>query len=401
MSQTYLLEWMDVTVTSTLNPNKNDLTIITPLESKAIIDKVIEETLSFQSKLTIQVFSLTKEIQIRILIANYHSTLIILLDTMVEINTTSIFEKGTLKEIGTILTSCLDELINFLESRFANYLSLDLKVPFTYAMISKKKIGQKLCKLKTTFFCEIIAEKSTEIVFNNLMAFVNSKNHKKFTFREVLYRKQLVKALESLEPVQDEKSVYNPLDHLLIFMNFNNYTYLNHFTKFVIENINSVENDDEKMEQLLLHYKEFSQIHSNEGLALNPNNPTVRSFLSEWFQHEIRFLEKKQHLSTSPNQVFPGKRRNDTEVVDVVSKVLCKLSTDQTALILRATSDLEILISKSMNQLFKTIVPHLSTTNKENLSYDAMRSKAYVAEERDKEIAIETLQRMIKQIKEY
>jgi hypothetical protein len=54
-----------------------------------------------------------------------------------------------------------------------------------------------------------------------------------------------------------------------------------------------------------------------------------------------------------------------------------------------------------MNHLFKTIVPFLSTPNKVNLSYDSMRSKAYVAEERDKAIAIETLERMIKQIKEY
>jgi hypothetical protein len=85
----------------------------------------------------------------------------------------------------------------------------------------------------------------------------------------------------------------------------------------------------------------------------------------------------------------------------VMNKVLCKLSTDQTALILRASDELKILISKSMNHLFKTIVPFLSTPNKADLSYNAMRSKAYSAEERDKEIAIETLERMIKQIKEY
>ncbi|MDA6069531.1 hypothetical protein NJT12_07865 [Flavobacterium sp. AC] len=54
-----------------------------------------------------------------------------------------------------------------------------------------------------------------------------------------------------------------------------------------------------------------------------------------------------------------------------------------------------------MNQVFKTIVPFLSTPFKKNLSFDSMRSKAYIAEERDKEIAVETLQRIIKQIREY
>src|SRR5690606_18034079 len=68
-------------------------------------------------------------------------------------------------------------------------------------------------------------------------------------------------------------------------------------------------------------------------------------------------------------------------------KVLCALSTDQIALILRAATELRILKARSLNDMFKTIVPHLSTPHKENLSYDSMRSKSYVAEEKDKEKA--------------
>ena len=54
-----------------------------------------------------------------------------------------------------------------------------------------------------------------------------------------------------------------------------------------------------------------------------------------------------------------------------------------------------------MNEVFKTIVPHLSTPYKENLSYDSMRSKSYVAETRDKEIVIETLHQIIEKVKRY
>jgi len=75
--------------------------------------------------------------------------------------------------------------------------------------------------------------------------------------------------------------------------------------------------------------------------------------------------------------------------------------TDQTGLIIRAADELRILVAKSMSQVFKTIVPHLSTPYKEDLSYDGMRSKSFVAEERDKQKAIEALQRIIKKIEEY
>jgi len=37
------------------------------------------------------------------------------------------------------------------------------------------------------------------------------------------------------------------------------------------------------------------------------------------------------------------------------------LSTDQTGLILRATDELRILVAKSMNEVFKTIVPLIYT----------------------------------------
>jgi hypothetical protein len=227
MTQTYLLEWMDLTVTSTLNPRKADLTKITPIQSKAIIKKATEQTFLIQSQFTVQVFSLTKEKQIKILVGNYYSSLLFLLDKITEINSSNELHRDNLKEVTTTLISCLDELIIFIESRFGNYLSS----PFQNT--ERKAVG----------------------------------------------------------------------------------------------NISVI------------------------------NNPQ--------------------------------------------GKVLCKLSTDQTALILRASDELKILISKSMNHLFKTIVPFLSTPNKVNLSYDSMRSKAYVAEERDKAIAIETLERMIKQIKEY
>lgn len=226
MTQTYLLEWMDLTVTSTLNPSKTDLTMITPIQSKAIIKKATEQTFLIQSQFTVQVFSLTKEKQIKILVGNYYSSLLFLLNKITEINSSDDERREHLKEVTITLISCLDELITFVESRFANYL--------------------------------------------------------------------------------------------------------------------------------------------------NKSFPTIE------------------------------KKINESSAIDSSSgKVLCKLSTDQTALILRASDELKILISKSMNHLFKTIVPFLSTPNKVDLSYNAMRSKAYIFEERDKRIAIETLERMIKQIKEY
>ncbi len=69
-------------------------------------------------------------------------------------------------------------------------------------------------------------------------------------------------------------------------------------------------------------------------------------------------------------------------------------------LVLRS-ADLKIVMARSLNTVFKTIVPHLSTPFQENISYDSMHSKSYAAETKDKEITIQTLEQMIKRIQEY
>jgi hypothetical protein len=82
-------------------------------------------------------------------------------------------------------------------------------------------------------------------------------------------------------------------------------------------------------------------------------------------------------------------------------KLLCKLSSDQIAILLKAADDTKLAEAKSMSMVFKTIVPYLSTKNKENLSWDSMRSNSYHPEETDKVIVIEALEQMIGKIKGY
>ena len=82
-------------------------------------------------------------------------------------------------------------------------------------------------------------------------------------------------------------------------------------------------------------------------------------------------------------------------------KVLCTLSADQIALILRAADESQILKARSMNAVFKFIIPFLSTPHKENLSAAAVRSKAYNPEEADRDAAVAALHKIIRKIQGY
>jgi hypothetical protein len=82
-------------------------------------------------------------------------------------------------------------------------------------------------------------------------------------------------------------------------------------------------------------------------------------------------------------------------------KILCTLSVDQIGLILKAADDIRIIQARSLSQVFKSIVPYLSTPNKIDISFDSMRASTYHPETTDKEKAIAALERMISKIKDY
>ena len=400
--QSYPLEWLDLLITVTLNPTKTKVRAITNEQFNNIINRIPEENLRLQKLIKTHVFSTTKEAEIALLIKQYHSSLIALLDQTLENQKEDTSRKLILKKVFKVLLSNIDELLSFIETRFSTNLILDERVPEMYLSVTKKELKKKLDKLKSNASLTLKAHPAFEIILKRLYHFINSTQlHYEVTFRDIFYKKTLVQGLGGLEYNKEEVEAYSALDEFLIYLNFNSKAYMNLFTNHIAKQINRHDSTIEKMDTLLYYYKAFNQLHRKPEMILNPKFHDLETVLGNWFTQEILYLEKKLHLSVVPLQ---SKKKNPVDkqaIAKEKQKVLCMLSTDQMGLILRASDELRILVAKSMSQVFKTIVPHLSTPYKEDLSYDGMRSKSYVAEERDKQIAVETLERIIKKIKEY
>ncbi|QKJ32843.1 hypothetical protein HQ865_24830 [Mucilaginibacter mali] len=81
--------------------------------------------------------------------------------------------------------------------------------------------------------------------------------------------------------------------------------------------------------------------------------------------------------------------------------MLCRLSVDQIAIILKAADDIKLVVTRSFSQVLKSIVPFLSTERFKNFSWKSARSSSYKMEGSDKAVAIQTLEALIDKIKEY
>lgn len=396
MQRKYTLEWLDFVVIVTLNPTKTDVTTITENQSSSIITMAGQEKDKIQSELKVQIYALQNQPEIELLVRRYHSDLVILLD-QAHANQVAIgpCEKH-LDRVFKITIDHLKEIISFIEVRYGKFLGLDERVPYTYVHLCREEIRNQLENLKTKLFRRISDKTLTGIVFDTLQDFVQG-DRCPATLREVLYKKDLVKGLEEISLLKTEPQLYKALNELLIYRNFNKKKYLNYYTGKIAGKINSFAAAKDKLDQLLLSYKEFNQMHKKPGVRLNAHCADIKKVIGNWFAYEISYLQTKYQWDVNPleQSSLPSAPASNKTI-----KTSINMTVDQIGLIIKALFDIGILISKSLSQVFKLITPLLSSSHQQEISWDSMRRKSYTLEQRDKEAVITMLENMIAHIKE-
>ena len=399
MCEGYILEWLDALISISLNPVKTDFNKIQSVHSIQIESRIRDEKNKIQTFLLTMVFSLEEEKKIELFIKKHHSGLIMLLDKALENHANCPVDFLELKELTNKVVFCVDELLTFIKFRFPDYLDLNEKVPATCLSAIRKDLKQKFERLKKRLNTNLSDNGTTDLIFEELNASIAcSKNQHAFTFRQIFYIKELCKELENSNITKSEGNTYSSLDQLLTYMNFNSKLYIDNFTRRVTDKLNRIENTSDKMETLLFHLKGFKQLHRKPNVIFDSTYNDLPVEISNWFSQEIFYLEKKVQC---PNVPLNAYSESSTDKSNNNQKILCILSVDQMAIVLRSVDDLRIIMARSLNTVFKTIVPHLSTASRKDISYDSMRSKSYSIETRDKEIVIQTLEQMIKKIREY
>ncbi|TDE13208.1 MULTISPECIES: hypothetical protein [Dyadobacter] len=395
MQHPYSLEWYDLLVCITLNPAKTDVTAITEAQADSILKRADEEKEKIKVQLKREVYALRNHTQIKLLVRRYHSDLIILLDQACENNNQIPAGAQELKVLSGVIQEQLDELLSFIEGRYLKFLGLDEWIPTTYLHMTREELKIRVDQLKAKIGRKISDKKLIDIVFDTLYKFTSEEKGRRVTFREVVYKKELVRGLEEIASYKGEKALYNAIIELLIYRNFNKKAYLNYYTEKIAGRINSFVSVTDKLDQLLLAYKEFNQMHLKPGVRLNPNYKGVKNVVGNWFAQEINYLEKKFQWDVSPLEVKKLPER--TKPADL--KIRLSLNSDQIAILLRAFVYTGILERGSVHAVFKALIPLLSSTERDDLSWDSVRKRSYATEDKDKKAVIVMMEKTIAAIK--
>ncbi|PIF71261.1 hypothetical protein [Flavobacterium sp. 2] len=397
MIKMYPLEWFDSLIINSFDADNSSVKV-SEYELENLSKTIVSESKKIKIHIKDSFFELKSKREIRLLIRKYHSSLVFLIDRVVEIRMIEKFNSPEFFRIFDLIVSSLDDLLSFVEIRYSSFMSLDQRVSYSYFSIWKKETLEVLKNVIKKKENTGQNDPELEFVVNLLAAPLQNSRKSKYTYRQILYYREIIIELEKLNYQVTESEGFSNLDLMLIRMNFNSREYTERLVNRIGRYLEGFENLSERLEKLLYFCKKLSKINADLKLTFNPSQQNLISFLEYWFSSEIRFAEKKAAILIQ-EQIDASVGSEFVEKAD--SKLECILSGDQIGLILRATDEARIIKAKSMNYIFKSIVPYLSTPVKRNLSYQSVRSKSYNAEERDKEIAIESLEKIIRKIKTY
>ena len=398
MLSNYPLAAIDQVISVTLNPLKNEIESLSNIQLNIIEGIIEKEKEKLQKNLKSRIFKSNNEKEIELFVSQYHSTLILLLQQVYK--NKPYFNEGNpvLNKAFNLLVGSLDELLVFIEERFASYLSLLEIVPITYLEVAKNEIRNSIERFRNSFLEAVPDKELSEIVINDILKFIEtSSENSAVTFREVLYMKDLVKELERIDQPENPRCIYTALVELLVYLNYNSKLFINHFTSKIKSQINLLPLIDKKIVQLEFKRKEFQQMHVKPGVIFNPEYNGIQAEIDRWFTHEIYYVSQELKVPEiaavlNPPAVLPKRKERD--------KILCTLTGDQIGLFLRASDQNRLLIAPSMTAIFKAIVPSLSTRDREDLSIENTRVKSYEATDHDKETLIQALEKLIQTIKE-
>ncbi len=362
---------------------------------------VTDEKIKIRAALIEEVFSLKKERAVELLIQRYQSALINLADEMMHaINITKTFQPQLAQESLSIngvyqhILICLEDLLIFIEKHFSRYFNVDERIPESYKLLKQAEFRQQLKVLTKQYKLSGIDESLKELIFQPFHIFIKANNLQKFTYRDLLYLKVLFKELSQAEIPSLKTGGKKALMNLLLYLNFNNYFFINYYINFISKEIGEADSTTQQIEQLAWWLKTISQLQTHALIAYKTKVSSVKEQLTGWLIDEMEFLEKKRQLAiTAPLQLNTSPKPHFS--------LMTSFSVKQVALLIRLLFDTGLIKSENQTEMLTQIAGVLKTERKENISAQNLRAKYYDIDEPTKGILKDCLITMVNQLRKY
>lgn len=391
---TYVFEWLDNLISFDLHPS---YALSDPLPEEDVDDmigKVKSELISVSNSFRQQFFSEKGEgTSEMLIIKNYDAITVMLNKTYNHLRDSN---AAHLKPVLEAVMVTLNELRSFFKTNFAKYLNAELHMPLVELHEFRQQIIDKRPALIQKLYDTGNTDEVSAIVLEALDLFADRIDRQELiTERELVYHQSIIRDIEEYNGQESALSTCPSLHELLVYWNLNSKSCIRYFSMGMEIRVQEMELVDDQLEFMRLQWKNINTLPMIPSFIYNPEFPSLKEYFSDYISNEITYLEKKR-IVFQPNESYNAEK-NKTAAF----KILSAFTGDQLALVLRGMSDAKLIKAKSLSSVFTSIVPFISTQQKEHLSPDAIRVKSYEGTDRDIDIVVESLYHLADIIKNY
>lgn len=393
---TYVFEWLDNHITFELHPAFSFPNPMPDETVQAMVAKVRKEMVQLANDFRQQFFSQKGEGNSEMLIIKNYDAITGMINKAYSHLHHENIVKSNIKPVLDTVLELLEELRGLFKTNYAKYLSTEQYLPATELEKFRAEIIEKRPNIVDKLHATGNGDEVSSIVLDALDLFADRiARQEQITEREVIYHRSIIKDIEDYRGQETALSNCPSLHELLIYWGLNSKACIRYFSLGMEAIMKNSESVDDQLEFMRLQLKNINTLPMIPDFIYDPSFPSLKEYFSDYISNEITYLEKKR-IGFLPNESYNAEKNKSAAF-----KLVCALSADQIALVLRGAVDMKLIKAKSMSSVFSTMVPYLSTQQKENLSPEAVRTKSYEAEERDIEIAAEAMMQLADMIKGY
>ena len=264
----------------------------------------------------------------------------------------------TLPDVYRLILLNVEELIDYLEQHFGQYLDDDGPLPNHHQTAYASRLTQLWRTLRVRLSGATL---STELVTLLEEAFneVTQLPTQKTTYTQLSYLHKLLQALGEQESVTDEV-----VSTVLCRINFNSQAFFNWFTALINDKLSSQTTMEERMGTLHRYRKFCKQLPTDSSLSYQPQRESIGQQLVTWVDEEIVYLRA---IGAAP----------ETFQEQPTPRIKTKLSVAELSLLIRVLFEVDILPTQTKANVYRQFSQVFDSVGKEEISVKTLRNLQY------------------------
>lgn len=359
-------------VTITVHPKNTVDLDVSETGVKTLLNTALIETENIRKHLVGSLFNLQEQNELESLVQNYQSVIIRLLDDLYAFKLKA--KNKDLIRLYTSISSFLSDILSYLETYFSKYFNVNEKIPHTCYTTITKDFELRISKLKLQLKDKPADQEVIRIIFLTFEKLNEDRDKNPLTYRKLVYLKEFLNELDlvSSNLNVNVKVLDVEIQHLLIILNFNHPAFIIHSIDKILQEVNVLETQQEKILKLKFLRKGLNQVNCMPGVALHKDTTSVKDQLVTWIDEEIIFLQSE---SNALKQTIADDQKNSNEI-----KINTSLSVPQLAYFIRLLVENKTITNINQTEILKFISLNFSSLKRENISYIHLRSQYYKPE---------------------